>query len=253
MPEIMREINRNKQRERVLPAAETSESKRLKVGYASFANGGDASFNLYLTNHTYLSDKTRFGCKDHGLNSFRDSRSQELPQDHLARIKRQVLEQHGLFGLGYPQSEHSALSNTMNLFDPARRDLSRVATDVLKREIALRRMQGLVGTKNSHQVHHQAFVNRYEPNVSGAAASIEFRSYHTDQSRANKYGVVAIGASRGATSDRDISSICKESWNPFYAIGNAKDKRQYTPDSFKIPIPGFDKIEQMKNPFNRAA
>lgn len=251
MPEIMREINRNKQRERCLPAAETSETKRLKIGYDTFANGGD-SFNHFLKNHAYLSDKTRFGCEDHGLNSFRDSRSQELPQHHLARIKRQVLEQHGLFGLGYSQSEHSALGNTMNFFDPARRDLSQVATDILKREIELRRMQGLVGTKNSHQVHH-AFVNRYEPNVSGAAASIEFRSYYTDPSRANKYSVGDIGASRGATSGRGISSICQESWNPFDAMGNTNDKRHYTPESFMIPIPGFDKIEQMKNPFNRAA
>ncbi|KAL3787857.1 hypothetical protein HJC23_000399 [Cyclotella cryptica] len=249
MPEIMREINRNKRSERVLSAAETSEAKRGKVGYPSCANGGAATVNVYAANHTYLSSSI-----DRGFASLRESRSQELPQDHLARLKRQVLEQHMLFSLGYPQSRHSALSDTVDFLHPARRDLSQVATDVLKREIELRRMQALVGPMNSHQVRHLTFADRNEPNISRAAATVGFH-HHTDQSRANEYGAIAMGSLRESTSDRGVfSSIRQESLNPFDVTeSNVKDKRHYTPNSFRVPIPGLDMIGQAKNPFNRAA
>jgi hypothetical protein len=224
MPEIMREINRSKRCEKndyVEPIA-----KRTKLDNDFFSNNTESSM----------------------------PRSYDYASYHLNRLKQQVFEENR--NQGFNMSMEPAQINLRN----SRQSLSNVSTEILKREIVLRRMQQRLAYHNSsNQMHHQAPFNRYNMNmmsdVSGASSFMNRQAYNLSErehSQSEKYAALALGTLKRPTDYSGMSSMHKNSWNDTNGNG-MKASHNHSLDSMdsgKVPI---HQMGPMKNPFNRAA
>lgn len=260
MPEIMREINRSKQRESSdydFPAA-----KRAKYDNGCFSDQKTAASMP----------------RSYAYSSFGNYRSQDAPQDqkldYLSKLKRQVYEENqGAFNMDY-SSSNGNFRNSMNT-------LSDVSTDILKREIELRRMQQRLAYQNKcRQMYHQSPFNGYSnTNMSnnmnmssnmnmsnmkmmhnGSKDSSSMR-YFNGRTPQEEYAARALGSLKGPSDISGMPYMHKKSSNQMNgfdgstSMSNKNHGFNYSLESGsnKVPIPGIDELEQKKNPFNRAA
>lgn len=229
MPELMREINRNKRFEN-FDYAETPAAKRAKFGnefYGNSINGGFASMPGNSGNNGFAS----MPHSDYQM--FRNS----MRQDHLKylqTLKRQVF-----------MENHQCALNSMAPSQPR----ASVPNEILKREMDLRRMQqALACQKNSNQMYnHQGSLNGLNPAMSrGVSAAACFN----DQERSEEDAVRALGALKGTNGYSDMHSS-QQGCDQFQGI-KEKEARNNPADS-TVPIPGVSEMMLPESPFNRAA
>ncbi|KAL3787799.1 hypothetical protein ACHAWO_004586 [Cyclotella atomus] len=234
MPEIMREINRSKRCER--NEYDAPAAKRTKLGNGYFY--GESSAACAPRNYAFSS---------------LEQRRQEVPQDHLEylyRLKMRVYQENqGSFNMDHAQS---------------RSNLSNVSTDILKREIELRRMQQrLACQNNTNQMHHQSHYNGFNMfNGSRVSPSMNYSNDFYNRSDEQYAAARTLGALKGPRDTSTVRSMHQNNWsqmNSFNGNAGRKEKPQgYNNFSFdsgnKVPIPGImEEMEPRKNPFNRAA
>lgn len=232
MPELMREINRNKRFEN-FDYAETPAAKRAKFGNEFYGNSINAGFASMPGN----SGNNGFASMPHpDYQMFRNS----MRQDHLKylqTLKRQVF-----------MENHQCALNSMA---PSQHRAS-VPNEIFKREMDLRRMQqALACQQNSNQMYnHQGSLNGLNPAMSrGVSAAACFN----DRDRSEEDAVRALGALKGTNGYSDMHSS-QQGCDQFQGVRSIKKKeaRNYPADS-TVPIPGVSEMMLPESPFNRAA
>lgn len=260
MPDIMRQINRIKRCERnEYDLPERNEYDLPAAKRSKFDN-------------SYFYGESTGACmpRNHAFSSFGNYyRNQEAPQDHfeyLSRLKRQVYEENqGAFDMNHANGR-SNFKNSMH-------SLSNVSTDILKREIDLRRMQQRFAYQNnSNNTHHQSPFNGYNMNMSNDmsdaprfSSSMKYSNHFNDRrSPSDEYAARALGSLKGPTDISGMPYMQQKGWGQMKAfngsanntMNNKNHDFNHTFDSGnnKVPIPGItDEMEPRKNPFNRAA
>eukprot|EP00956_Cyclotella_meneghiniana_P044978 scaffold347037_cov76-Cyclotella_meneghiniana.AAC.2 len=232
MPELMREINRNKRFENV-DYGETPAAKRARFGNEFYGN----SINGGFTSMSGNSGNGFASMPNSDYQMFRNS----MRQDHLEylqRLKRQVFMENHQGGLNSMASSQPRAS---------------VPNDILKREMDLRRMQqALACQQNSNQMYNHS-SNGSNPAMS-RSGGVSAAACFDDQDRSEEDAVRALGAMK-STNGYDMHPSAQQGYCQFQGLHSHKQRelRKNYPADSTVPIPGLSEMMEPESPFNRAA
>ena len=234
MPQIMREINRSKRSDK-MDCFESPAAKRAKLSRS------ECFFNSGMPNN--------FGHSFFGSSRYPEvSRAQEKHIRYLSQLQKEVFQEN--------QDKFNARQAQMCNFGNCYpiNSLSNVSTEILKREIDLRRMQmqqKMASQNNNFNWNRRN--NAFNGLNDTSSSNMRQPSYFNNEehTRSDLYAARALGSLKGPGQS---SGSMSRDWNRFDTSTNMKDRfPNFSLDSAKVPIPGVNDMEPKKNPFNRAA